>query len=337
MTVPSESGALSAKLGKDFSPLVFGCAHLGSPWPGGRAAREAQLFSWLDQVSAAGVNAFDTAHLYSLGASERTLGGWCRRNGLRDQLVIATKGCLPYVGSRPRISAKALRADLGRSLERLGTDYIDIYFLHKDNPRMPVSEIVEICHEQMKDGSVRLFGVSNWTHERIQEANRYAEARGLRKIEVSSPHFSLAWWHRMPYPSSVSLAGPGGAAGRAWYAEHQMPVFAWASMAQGYFRERVRPASVKERVSPITWQRRWAYEHADNAARRERARILGKRKGLSTAQVALAYLRAQRFPVFPVVGMTRSPSLRQNVQAFSASLVEAEVHWLEHGDAEALP
>lgn len=337
MILPAASVALSARLGKTCSPLVFGCAYLGSSWPSRRVAREAQLFTWLDQVYAAGVNTFDTAHLYGLGASERTLGGWCRRTGLREQLVVATKGCLPHPGARHRINAKALRADLGSSLGRLGMDYVDIYFLHRDDPSMPVSEIIEICHEQMKDGSVRLFGVSNWTHERIEEANLYAEARGLRKIELSSPHFSLAWWRRAPYSSSVSLAGPAGVAGRSWYMEHQLPVFAWASMAQGFFSDRARSAFVKESLSPIAWQRRRAYDHPENVARRERARILGERLGLSTAQVALAYLRAQRFPVFPIAGMTRRRSLEQSVQALSVRLMDAEVRWLEQGDGTASP
>ena len=319
---------LGERLRKPCSRLAYGCAYLAPV--GGRARAPAALersADWLDQVYAAGCTVFDTAKLYGLGNSERALGAWCRRSGLRERIVIATKGCFPSLGLRSRINARDLKADLRGSLERLQTDYIDIYFLHRDDPKRPAGEILELCHEEMKNGAVRMLGVSNWTHERIAEANRYAAERKLRPIEVSSPQFSLAWWRHQPYPSSVSLAGPAGEAGRAWYAREQMPVFAWAAMAQGFFQ----PASGS---GLIRLQRRWAYGQADNRARRARAEVLAQRRGLTAPQVALAYLVSQPFPVFPIVSTTRAASLQQNMAAVALRLSPAEIDWLERGGPE---
>jgi aryl-alcohol dehydrogenase-like predicted oxidoreductase len=319
---------LGERLRKPCSRLAYGCAYLAPVGRKGRApAALDRIGGWLDQVYAAGCTVFDTAKLYGVGNSERALGAWCRRSGLREQIVIATKGCFPSLGLRSRINARDLKADLRGSLERLQSDYTDIYFLHRDDPRLPVGEIVELCHEEMQDGAVRMLGVSNWTHERIAEATRYAAERKLRRIEISSPHFSLAWWRHQPYPSSVSLAGAAGEDGRAWYTQEQMPVFAWAAMAQGFFQ----PGSGN---GLIRLQRRWAYGHADNRARRGRAEALAKRRGLTAPQVALAYLVSQPFPVLPIVSTTRAASLQQNMAAVAQRLTLAEIAWLERGGPE---
>jgi len=319
---------VGSRLGKPCSRLVFGCAYLAPSGPKGRRpATLDRIGAWLDQVYAAGCTVFDTAKLYGLGNSERALGQWCRQRGLREKLVIATKGCFPALGLRSRINARDLRSDLRGSLERLQSDYVDIYFLHRDDPKLPAGEIVELCHEEMKDGAVRMLGVSNWTHRRIEEANAYASERNLRPIEISSPHFSLADWRHQPYPSSVSLAGDAGAAGRAWYARQGMPVFAWAAMAQGWFQPRRGSAL-------IALQRRWAYGHGANAARRERAQVLAARLGLTAPQVALAYAVSQPFPVFPLVSTTSAASLRQDLDAMALRLTAEECAWLERGGPE---
>lgn len=163
--------------------IVFGCMN-----PAMDAGRD--NFDVLDAALGAGINAFDTARIYGGGNSERVLGRWLTRVD-RDKVVVSTKCCHPALPIRfSRMSAKHARQDVERSLDCLRS-HIDILFLHRDDPRVPVGEIVEFMNVFVKEGSVRALGASNWTLARINEANAYAEAHGLTPFSVSSPQFSM--------------------------------------------------------------------------------------------------------------------------------------------------
>ena len=136
-----------------------------------------------------GVNAFDCARSYS--QAEKALGRWIRERGVRDQVVILTK-CGDIRDGKVEVNRTVIREQLAQSLDALKTDCIDLYLMHRDDPNTPVEEFIETLNETRKAGLVRLFGVSNWTHERIAAANRYAKEKGLMGFSVSSPNFGLA-------------------------------------------------------------------------------------------------------------------------------------------------
>jgi aryl-alcohol dehydrogenase-like predicted oxidoreductase len=148
-------------------------------------------FALLDAVLELGGNTLDTAHGYAGGNSERGIGQWMAERGNREQVVVITKGC-HHNADRKRVTPYDLAADLHDSLARLQTDYIDVYLLHRDDPDLPVGPIVEALNEHWQAGRIRAFGGSNWTHGRIQEANEYADAHGLRPFTASSPNYGLA-------------------------------------------------------------------------------------------------------------------------------------------------
>ena len=181
-------------------------------------------FALLDAVFEMGGNTLDTAHVYGGGNSERGIGQWLVQRGNREQVVIISKGC-HHNADRKRVTPFDLSADLHDSLARLRTDYIDLYLLHRDDPSVPVGPIVEALNEHWQAGRIRAFGGSNWTHQRIQEANEYASQRGLRPFTVSSPNYGLADQVLDPWgPGCVTLSGPQNVEARSWYEANQMPV-----------------------------------------------------------------------------------------------------------------
>src|SRR5262245_27031376 len=148
----------------------------------------------------AGGNCIDTAHIYGFGESEKTLGKWIRESGRRSELILITKGCHPAVDrddifGKPwvsRFTPEDMRIDLSESLERLQTDYIDLYLLHRDDESVSVGPLIDALKQELESGRIRAFGVSNWRVERIARANQYAAQHGLNGFVVSSPNLSLA-------------------------------------------------------------------------------------------------------------------------------------------------
>jgi aryl-alcohol dehydrogenase-like predicted oxidoreductase len=138
-------------------------------------------FALLDAFIAAGGNFIDTAHVYSdwipntKSTSEKLIGEWLRKSGMREDVLIATKGAHPRLTSMnvSRLSKDDIETDVHESLEYLQTETIDLYWLHRDDVSIPVGEIIEALNEQVWLGNIRYFGCSNWTFSRIQEAMDY--------------------------------------------------------------------------------------------------------------------------------------------------------------------
>jgi aryl-alcohol dehydrogenase-like predicted oxidoreductase len=306
---------------KPISRLVQGTVMLSS--------REMERsFALLDAVFALGGNTFDAAHVYGHGDCERVLGQWLQARGIREEVVIITKGAHPNE-DRKRVTPFDITSDLFDSLARLKTDYIDIYLLHRDDPTVPVGPIVETLNEHLRGGRIHAFGGSNWTHERIQEANRYAAAHGLRPFVASSPHFSLAVQVQEPWPDCVSISGPQGEEARAWYAQEQMPLFPWSSLAGGFFSGRFTRENLSSFTSGLDRLCVRSYCYEENFRRLDRARLLARQKGLTIPQVALAYVLNQPLNVFPLVGCNSGEEFRENCEALAVRLTAEEMAWLD--------
>src|SRR5688572_13586005 len=215
---------------KRVSRLVLGSAGLMREDDAGLGA------ALLERFAAAGGTAVDTAFSYGKGASERAIGAWLRGYARRDEIAVITKGAHPIEGWEMRVNPEAIRSDMAASLERLGVGAIDVYLLHRDDPTVPVGPIVDCLDEAWRQGKVRAYGGSNWSTERIDEANAYARAHGKHPFVVSSPNVALAVPKEPPWPGCVSIAGDESA--RAWYAREQMPVLSWSSGARGFFAGR---------------------------------------------------------------------------------------------------
>ena len=314
------------------SRIVFGTDRLRGrslPWLPNRSV-ELQAFSLLDRSFELGCNTFDTARMY--WDSERTLGAWIRARRNRDEVVVISKGCHPHLLLRfPRLSASDVSHDLHASLKALGTDFIDLYLLHFDHPTARVEPIIERLNRHIDEGKIRAIGASNWSHERIARANTYAVGTGLQPFSASSVQFSLAEWTRPPWRGGVTLAGDGQRGARQWYSTHGLPVFAYSSLARGFFSNHYDPKNPRgNRVS------RWCATYfgtEENIQKLRRAKMFAREHHVTVAQVALAYVLCHRLQAFAVVGCTTFEKFAENVAALSLKLDDATLHWLATGQA----
>jgi aryl-alcohol dehydrogenase-like predicted oxidoreductase len=185
-------------------------------------------FALLDFFFERGGNCIDTAWVYRLGDAEKCVGAWIEKRAIRDQTVLIGKGAATV-----HCTPELVTTQLLESLERLRTDYVDIYLMHRDNPNVPVGEFVECLNEHHRLGRIRAFGGSNWTTGRLAEANAYARAHDLRGFAASSPNLSLAVWNE---PTWIDCLSASDLASREWYSQTKIPLFAWSSQAAGFQR-----------------------------------------------------------------------------------------------------
>ena len=192
----------------------------------------------LDGAAERGINFFDCARSY--GRAEEVLGGWIRRRGNREKVIVLTK-CGDIRDGVVKVNRQVIREQLETSLKTLQTDYIDIFLLHRDDPETPVGEIMETLCEAKREEKIRLFGVSNWTVDRIREGNRYALKNRIEDFSVSSPNYGLALQMEDLWGGGcVSIAGPEHREDREWYAATHMPVVAYSSLGRGFFSDKFR-------------------------------------------------------------------------------------------------
>lgn len=299
-------------VGKPLSAVAMGCAFLRTP---------ADMGNLLDAFFEEGGTVLDTAHTYAQGLIDTLLGHWVRSRGVREQAVIVGKGgmdsarnflCLPEL----------IGPQLSESLDRLQTEYLDVYFLHRDNPEVPVDEFVDALDREVRAGRIRAFGGSNWGLPRVAKANAYAARAQRKPFTVVSNQFSLAEMLEPAWPGCVSS---GTQKDIGWLERNDVTLFAWSSLARGFFSEQSDP----QRRTDAELVRCW-YSDA-NFARKKRAQDLAKKYKTSLARIALAYVLKQPFSIVPVIGPLTLSELRDSLGALSVPLTRDDVRWLQNG------
>ena len=285
-----------------------------------------------DAVFAQGINAFDCARGY--GMAENVLGSWMKDRGNREQIVLLTK-CGNAGPNGVHVDRQVIETELETSLQTLQTDYIDIFLLHRDDPKTPVSEIIDTLNECVQAGKIRIFGASNWTHDRIMEANTYAASKGLVSFAVSSPHYGLAEQVEDPWGGDcITLTGDTNAEARAWYAQTQMPVLAYSSLARGFLSGKFKSfdyEAAKTIMDPFAQK---GYLYPCNMERLARAEQLAQQEGCSVAQIAMEYVFSGDMNMYALVGTTNPNRMRENIVAANRLLTKEQMLWLEQGTAE---
>lgn len=298
------AGAI-AGLAKPVSRLVMGCdnqttlPHAAAMW---------------DDFFERGGNAFDTAFIYGGGLQEKLLGWWMRHRGIRDEVVVIAKGA-----HTPACNPDDMRRQLQTSLERLQTDHADIYLLHRDNPDIPVGEFVDALNAEVQAGRIRVFGGSNWSLKRVAAANRYAQRKGLQGFGVVSNNFSLARMVDPVWPGCVSCSD---AESRRWLKKHRLPVLSWSSQARGFFTDRAAPDKHDDEQLVRCWY------SDDNFERRGRAHALAVKKGVTPIAIAAAYVLAQPFPTFALIGPRLLSETVSSLPCLGVTLSPRELAWL---------
>jgi predicted dehydrogenase/aryl-alcohol dehydrogenase-like predicted oxidoreductase len=270
----------------------------------------------LDAFYEKGGTLFDTGYIYAGGFTEKLLGDWHTSRGIREEIAIIGKGahsplCYPDVIGR----------QLGETLDRLKTDHVDVYFMHRDNLNVPVGEFVDAIDIEVKKGRIRgPWGGSNWTRDRMDAAIDYAHRTGKTAPGALSNNFALAEMLDPIWAGCVTSSTP---AWKAWLTARQIPNFSWSSQARGFFTDRAgRDKRDNEELVRV-----WYNEQ--NFARRDRAIALAKTLGKSPIHVALAYVLAQPFPSIPLIGPRTLAELDDSCEAFSIALGPKEVTALE--------
>ncbi|RWC88362.1 MAG: oxidoreductase [Mesorhizobium sp.] len=276
----------------------------------------------LDAFFEAGGNLFDTGYVYGGGYTETLLGQWLRNRGVREQSVVIAKGA-----HSPLCYPDVIGKQLAQSLDRLQTDHVDIYFMHRDNPDVPVGEFVDAMDREVRAGRIRgPFGGSNWTMQRMDEAIAYAERTGKQKPGALSNNFSLA---EMLEPIWAGCITSSTDDWKAWLTSRQMPNFAWSSQGRGFFTDRAG----RDRLDSEELVRVWYSER--NFGRRDRAIELAARLRKSPIHIALAYVLNQPFPSVPLIGPRTLGELDDSLRALDIALSPAQREWLDGGSLHA--
>jgi aryl-alcohol dehydrogenase-like predicted oxidoreductase len=290
-------------------------------------SKKTLCYSMLDLFVANGGTLIDTAEIYGdpeeYGYSEMVVGQWLEDRNCRENIVLLSKGCIPGT-CKPihphglEITPEHIHAAISGSLERLRTNYLDIWLLHRDDPAKPVGPIVEALNEEVKTGRIKSFGGSNWTTQRLAEANQYALDNGLQGMSVSSPHFCLAKAKESYWPNTVVTNEED----MKWFEKTGMPLIAWSSTGRGFFAKG-SPDYLEDKDLVRV------FYNEENFERKRRADELGRLKGLTGIEIAIAYLTNQKFPVVSLAGPATEKEVNSCIKALDTKLSEEEINWLD--------
>ena len=317
----------------DFTPSVIclGTGGFGTKTP------QDQAFAMLDLFAELGGNFLDSARVYAAwlpggaGASERTIGAWLKSRGVAASFVVATKGGHPDLKTMhiSRLSPQEIAADVTASLDALAVATIDLYWLHRDDPAIPVGEIMDALHAQVAAGRLTALGASNWTPARIEAANAYAAGRGRPGFCASQIgwSFAVADTSAAPFGGTLSM----DAATLAYHQRTGFPVMAYSSQAAGFFAGKGDRYRDQADAKPDGFSR--TYVSAANFARLDRAQELAARRGRPANDIALAYLLNQPFPVYALVGCQTAAQIRSSCAASDLRLTPAELRFLASADS----
>lgn len=328
-----------AGLDKQLSRVVYGTLFLD---------KVEEPFELLDSVLAGGCNTFDCASIYGGGACEKVMGEWIRARSVDPaSIVVVTKGGCHGQDKlwAAKLSKSEIEQDVAASLTRLQLPCVDIYLLHRDDPSMPIADVVDTMDSLVKRGLIKIWGVSNWSAERLEAALEYAHRCSKTPPAVDSLQFSLAEPSRPVWPGTTYLQNPSERL--RWYARNNVVVFAWECLAKGFMAGKWSREDALQEVSgstehlhtnPGLWrdsQLRTAYLTKDNFDRRDRAMAMAEEKGVSITQIALAYVMNQPGETFALVGTTKMHHAKDAIDAAAISLSAQQVLMLS-GDASAM-
>jgi aryl-alcohol dehydrogenase (NADP+) len=305
------------RTGLKVSRICLGCMSYGSPAWRDWVLPEDAARPFIQRALDLGINFFDTADMYSLGASEEVVGRALRDFARRDEVVLATKVYFP-VGTGPNqrgLSRKHVLAACDDSLRRLGTDYIDLYQIHRWDAETPIEETLEALDDLVRSGKVRYIGASSMFAWQLAKALYLADLRGWTRFVSMQNHYNLVY--REEEREMLPLCREEG-----------LGVLPWSPLARGLLSGSRRRGGEggTTRSQSDTYAQMYGPEDFDVV---DRVVALAERRGTKPAQVALAWLLHQPAVTAPIVGATKMEHLEDAVAALEVRLDEAERRELE--------
>ena len=307
--------------GLKVSRICLGCMTYGTPEKGWNtwALNEEQSRPFIQKALELGINFFDTANVYSEGASEEVLGRALRDFTKREEVVVATKvyGAMRKDPNGKGLSRKAIMTEVDGSLRRLGVDYIDLYQIHRWDYQTPIEETLEALHDVVKAGKARYIGASSMFAWQFCKALHLADLYGWTRFVSMQPHYNLL--NREEEREMLPLCQAEG-----------IGVLPWSPLARGRLTRPWDEQGSTERGTTDEYAKSLyrATEEADKQVA-DRLGELSKARGLPRAQLALAWVLRRPVVSAPIVGATKPHHLEDAVKALSVKLSDEEIKSLE--------
>ncbi|MGE0829138.1 MAG: aldo/keto reductase [Hyphomonadaceae bacterium] len=305
--------------GLKVSRLCLGCMSYGSPqWRPWVLDEEAAKPFFRSAVEG-GITFFDTANLYSIGESERITGKWLKEFTRREEVVIATKVCLP-MSDRPNgrgLSRKHIMHEIDASLQRLGVDFVDLYQIHRFDYETPIEETMAALDDIVRAGKARYIGASSMYAWQFMKMQHVARTNGLTPFVSMQPQYNLVY--REEEREMLPMCEAEG-----------IGVIPWSPLARGFLaggRVRIGEGET-ERARTDEMSKRLYYGESDLAVVNAVTEIAAAR-GVSNMQVALAWVLRHRAVTAPIIGATKAHHLDDALGALAVTLSEEEVRKLE--------
>jgi len=305
--------------GLKVSRICLGMMTYGTPEWRKWVLDEEQSRPFIRRALEAGINYFDTADMYSNGVSEEVTGRALRDFARRDEVVIATKVFFP-TGDGPNqrgLSRVHIMAAIDASLKRLGTDYVDLYQIHRWDDSTPIEETLEALHDVVKAGKARYIGASSMYAWQFAKALYLADLHGWTRFISMQNHYNLIYREEEREMAGLCLAEGIG-------------MIPWSPLARGFLagnRKREDYGSTT-RAKTDAYAQELYYEESDFLVV-ERVVALAERSGFQPTQVALAWLLQKPGVTAPIIGASKIPHLDQSIEALEIKLSPEDVQYLE--------
>ena len=271
----------------------------------------------IDRAIDLGINFFDTANMYSKGESERVLGN--ALEGRRDEMVVATKGYFQMDEDDPNsggLSRKAIEQELDNSLERLGMDTVDLYQIHRWDDDTPIEVTLGALDDAVRRGKTRYIGASSMWAFQFANSLATSERLGLERFATMQNHYNLVY--REEEREVLPLCEQEG-----------IGVIPWSPMARGYLTRPHEEIDATTRGGDDDYMYEHSYREGGGPEINERVQELAADRGVSMAQISLAWLLHQDWVDAPIVGTTSVEHLEDAVEALEISLSENDLEYLE--------
>ena len=304
--------------GLKVSRLCLGCMTYGSSKWREWVLNEDESRPFIQRAIEAGINFFDTANVYSLGASEEVLGRALRDFGKREDLVLATKVFSPM---RPDpngrgLSRKAILNEMDASLRRLGTDYVDLYQIHRWDYDTPIEETMEALHDVVKAGKARYIGASSMFAWQFAKSLYTADLFGWTRFVAMQNHYNLIY--REEEREMMPLCRDQG-----------IGVIPWSPLARGFLAgNRDKQGGETMRAKSDDYAKQLYYQDDDFAVA-DRLAEVAKGQRLPNMQVALAWILSKPEVTAPIIGVSKLRHLDDAISALSVELSDEEIKRLE--------
>jgi aryl-alcohol dehydrogenase-like predicted oxidoreductase len=304
--------------GMKVSRICLGCMSYGRTterWPW--ALEEEQSRPFIQRALELGINFFDIADVYSNGASEEVVGKALREFASRDEVVITTKVYFE-MGPKPNdrgLSRKHILSSIDASLKRLGTDYVDLYQIHRWDYETPIEETLEALHDVVRAGKARYIGASSMYAWQFAKALFTSDLHGWTRFVSMQPHYNLAY--REEEREMLQLCQ-----------DQKIAVIPWSPLAKGRLaRKPSKEHNETLRAQTDAIGKRFYSDEDLTVA--QRVSDVAEARGLPMAQVALAWLLSKPVVTAPIVGATKPHHLDDAVAALSVQLTPDEIHHME--------